>query len=103
MTQEMIKEYLAEYCKGRRRAQNSRIVEQAFNMSGNELRRTVARLRRKNVPVCSGPEGYYYAENAAEVYSTIRQLKLMRSGLDEAIAGLERAFERFGITGRDGG
>ena len=40
--------------------------------------------------------GYYYAETAAEVYATIRSLEKMRSGLDAAISGLERALEKFG-------
>ena len=39
--------------------------------------------------------GYYFAETAAEVYDTIRGLQKMRSGLDAAISGLERALEKF--------
>ena len=37
----------------------------------------------------------YFAETAAEVYDTIRGLQKMRSGLDAAISGLERALEKF--------
>ena len=39
--------------------------------------------------------GYYYAQTAGEVYSTIRNLKKMRSGLDAAITGLEQSLHSF--------
>ena len=48
------------------------------------------------MPIAADRWGYYYAETAAEVYATIRSLEKMRSGLDAAISGLERALENFG-------
>ena len=54
------------------------------------------RLRRKGIPVGSDRGGYFYAVTAGEVYTTIRQLKAMSSGLEAAIHGLEQALERFG-------
>ena len=53
-------------------------------------------LRREGDPIASSGNGYFYAENAAEVYATIRSLKKMRRGLDAAIEGLEMALARFG-------
>lgn len=47
-------------------------------------------------PIAADQRGYYYAETAAEVYATIRSLEKMRSGVDAAISGLERALEKFG-------
>ena len=42
------------------------------------------------------PEGYFYARNAGEIYTTIRSLKDMMYGLSQAVDGLEGALESFG-------
>lgn len=96
MTNETIARYLETGCKGRANVVSSRELERALSISGNELRRRINRLRRDTVPIAADQRGYYYAETAAEVYDTIRSLQKMRGGLDAAIAGLERALEKFG-------
>lgn len=96
MTNETIVRYLEIGCKGRANVISSRELERALSISGNELRRRINRLRRDTVPIAADQRGYYYAETAAEVYDTIRSLQKMRGGLDAAIAGLERALEKFG-------
>ena len=99
MTQIILLEHLKASCAGRKNAQTCEKLEASFHMSGNEVRKMVASLRKKGIPLCSGKEGYFYAASAGEVYATIRELKKMRSGLDEAIAGLERSLERFRKAG----
>ena len=96
MASEQLKNHLKNNCHGRRNAVKSQELEAALQVSGNELRRQVNRLRRNKVPVCSGPEGYFYARNAGEIYATIRQLRQMEKGLNAAIEGLEGALENFG-------
>lgn len=96
MTNETIARYLEIGCKGRANVVSSRELERALGISGNELRRRINRLRRGTVPIAADQRGYYYAETAAEVYDTIHSLQKMRGGLDAAIAGLERALEKFG-------
>ncbi len=96
MTNETIARYLEIGCKGRANVVCSRELERALSISGNELRRRINRLRRDTVPIAADQRGYYYAETAAEVYDTIRNLQKMRGGLDAAISGLERALEKFG-------
>ncbi len=96
MASEQLKNYLRNNCHGRKRAIKSPELEASLNVSGNELRRQVNRLRRNRVPICSGPEGYFYARNAGEIYATIRGLKDMMFGLSQAIDGLEEALESFG-------
>ena len=96
MNEETVNAYLEGNCRGRRHAVSSTRLEQKLNLSGNELRKQVNALRREGVPIASSGEGYYYAENAGEVYATIRNLQKMRRGLDAAIAGLEQALEKFG-------
>ncbi len=102
MTLNQLEEYLNGNCKGRKKAVKSAVLEQNFHISGNELRRRVNRLRKKKRPIGSGPEGYFYAATAAEVYSTIRQLRAMADGLNAAIHGLEDSLEQFGEEAGNG-
>jgi hypothetical protein len=96
MSSEQLKNHLKRNCLGRKNAVKSPELEQALRISGNELRRQVNRLRRKKVHICSGPEGYFYAGNAGEIYATIRSLEIMARGLEHAVEGLEAALENFG-------
>lgn len=96
MNKEKVYGYLSAYCIGRKRVTSSQALEKMLNLSGNELRKQINALRREGVPIASNSEGYFCAENAAEVYATIRSLQKMRRGLDAAIAGLEQAMEKFG-------
>ena len=94
MTKETVALYLENGFKGRRNVISSRELERVLGISGNERRR-INLLRRDTVPIAADQRGYYFAETAAEVYDTIRGLQKMRSGLDAAISGLERALEKF--------
>ena len=96
MSSEQLKNHLKRNCLGRKNAVKSPELERALRISGNELRCQVNRLRRKKVPICSGPEGYFYAGNAGEIYATIRSLEIMARGLEHAVEGLEAALEGFG-------
>lgn len=96
MTQEDLKKYLKTYCHGRENARCSRELEKVFSIRESSLRKMVNGLRRKGVPIASGAEGYYYANNAVEVYATIRELTKLRNGLDASISGLEASMYRFG-------
>ena len=96
MNKEKVCGYLCAYCIGRKRVASSQTLEKTLNMSGNELRKQINALRREAVPIASNSAGYFYAENAADLYTTIRSLEKMRRGLDAAIAGLEQALEKFG-------
>lgn len=52
MASEQLKTYLKSNCLGRSRAMKAAELEQALQISENELRRQVNRLRRKNIPIC---------------------------------------------------
>ena len=95
MKDEELRNYLKRFCFGREHLICSRDLVRQKNLRESDLRKKVNRLRRKAVPIASSREGYFYASNAAELYSTIRQLKEMRAGLDAAICGLEQAMETF--------
>ena len=88
--------HLKSECKGRKNARKSVDLEQSLQISSNELRRRVNRLRREGVPIGSSADGYFYAVTAGEVYATIRQLRAMESSLEAAISGLESSLYNFG-------
>ena len=93
-----LKAYLIANCKGRENAMRGKELKIALNLSGTDLQKLVNRLRRDGVPIASSRDGYFYAQNAAEVYSTIRQLNNMIRGLEAAVRGLEAALEKFQKT-----
>lgn len=97
MNKEKLCDHLRHSALGKRMAVKSEVLEQALNISGNELRKCVNRLRREGVPVGSSRDGYFYAVTAGEVYATIRQLRRMEDGLHAAVCGLEQALDSFGM------
>ena len=103
MNDETLRVYLKNNCYGKSHRIAGSTLEQQLSMCGSDLRKRISRLRRKGVPIASSREGYFYASNAAELYSTIRQLKEMRAGLDAAICGLEQAMETFTEPSDGGG
>ena len=103
MNDEELRDYLKRFCFGREHLICSRDLVRQKNLRESDLRKKVNRLRRKAVPIASSREGYFYASNAAELYSTIRQLKEMRAGLDAAICGLVQAMETFTEPSDGGG
>lgn len=96
MNKEKVRGYLESLCKGKKKLISSSDLESATGLSGNEVRKQINRLRREGIPIASNRYGYFYAETAAEVYATIRNLEKMRRGLDAAIRGLEEALDSFG-------
>ena len=79
---------------------SARTIQADLHMSENELRKHVNWLRRECIPIGSSSNGYYFAETAAEVYDTIKNLRRIRDGIDAAITGLECSMISF--RGGDG-
>ena len=96
MKKDELRYHLLHSCLGKKRAVGATRLRATIHISENELRKAVNRLRREGVPIGSDQTGYYYAQTAGEVYSTIKHLKKMRSGLDAAIEGLEGSLDSFG-------
>ena len=86
---------LKSLCKGKAKAKSGKALQVILRLSRCQLHRYVNRLRREGHPIGSFSGGYYYAENAGEIYSTIKMLKRIVAALEAAIAGLEKALERF--------
>ena len=99
MKEEQLLAHLKSKCYGKQHAVKAVRLAQTLHTGEKELQKAVAKLRRKGIPVASGPVGYYYAATAGEVYATIRQLREMEKGLHASICGLESALERFGERG----
>ena len=102
MKAELLKSYLKDHCLGRKRTIPGAALERTLHLSTKTLQHCVNRLRQEGVPIASSEHGYFYAENAAEDYVTIRRLKKMAATIEKAINGLESAMERFGEGGDSG-
>lgn len=96
MTQEeQLLSYLKGACRGRKYKAGGKELNRTLGISGTNLRKSVNHLRQEENPIASDRSGYFYAQTAGEVYTTIQNLKKMRAGLDAAIQGLERSLNKF--------
>ena len=95
--EELLLAYLKGTCSGRAYRVSGAKLERALHLSDTDLRKHVNRLRRKGVPIASDRSGCFYARTAGEVYTTIRQLRVMANGLEAAIQGLERSMDGFPV------
>ena len=95
MREEQVRTYLRARASGRKRAIKAEKLSQALRIGEKELQKTAAKLRRNGVPIGSGPNGYYYAITAGDVYASIRHLREMEKGLQSSIRGLEESLEQF--------
>ncbi len=91
MLDKKIAEYLKGFHGGESQSITSRELENAFGVSGRELRGIINRLRAEGVPICSFEYGYYYAAVENELNRTIRQLTSRIKKIAEARRGLIRA------------
>ncbi|MDL2293791.1 hypothetical protein LJC60_04085 [Ruminococcaceae bacterium OttesenSCG-928-D13] len=91
MDKDALLHYLKRRCTGQRNAVSSPALEALFRVSGGRLRHSINELRCAGHPICSGDEGYYYAETSAELTATIRQLQSRISKIAGAKNGLVRA------------
>ena len=102
MKRELLKSYLKNNCLGQNRIASSAVLEHALHMGPNTLQHSVNRLRQEGVPIASSGHGYFYAQNAGELYATIRWLKKMVATLEKTIQGREAAMARFKEGGDSG-
>ena len=100
MRKEQLCVYLYKNCRGKKKCANAKITRPDLHMSENDLRKHATRPRRECIPIGSSSNGYYFAETAAEVYNTIKNLRRIRDGIDAAITGLECSMISF--RGGDG-
>ena len=102
MKEEQLLAYLKANCAGRKKRQTRGQLQRKLGLSKDQLTNLVHRMRRKALPIAGGPLGYYYAQNAGEILSTIRWLEKMVRTLLESIDGLAKAMEAFGPMGDAG-
>lgn len=96
MRKEQVLNHIKTRCFGKKATRKSIEIERTLSISGNELRKQVNDLRREGIPIASSRRGYFYAETAGDVYATIRQLEIMKRGIEAAIAGLVSSLDGFG-------
>ena len=101
--EELLLTYLKTNCTGRKNIRTRGQIQRSLGLSKDQLTNLVHRMRCEGVPIAGGPRGYYYAQNAAELDSTIRWLEKIIQTLLKSISGLRKAMELFGPIGSPGG
>ena len=101
--EELLLTYLMTNCAGRKNIRTRAQIQRTLGLSKDQLTNLVHRMRCEGVPIAGGPRGYYYAQNAAELDSTIRWLEKIIQTLLKSISGLRKAMEFFGPIGSHGG
>ena len=96
MKEEQMLAYLKANCSGRGKRQTRAQLQRKLNLSKDQLTDLVHRMRCKGLPIAGGPLGYYYAQNAGDILSTIRWLEKIVKTLLDSINGLTKAMESFG-------
>lgn len=80
---------------GHWRATPSKQLERDLKITGRQLRQVISDLRYMGHPICSGDEGYFFAQTREELEATIRQLNSRIVKIAKARNGLLRALSRF--------
>lgn len=83
--------FLREYKSGVDNAITSTRLSDVFGCTGAEIRRMVSHLRAVGVPICSGHQGYWYADSVEDVEQTIAMYESRISKMLEAVGGLRVA------------
>ena len=87
--------YLEGACRGRAYRVGGKELSRTLHLSRTDLQELVNKLRKDKKPIASDRYGYFYADNAGEVYATIGHLRKMRDSIDAAIRGLEQSMDGF--------
>ena len=96
MKEEQLLTYLKANCAGRKNARTRAQLQRTLGLSKEQLTNLVHRMRCRGVPIAGGPRGYFYAQNAGELHTTIRWLEKMVRTLLKSINGLAKSMESFG-------
>ena len=87
--------YLRENAFGSENAIYGADLGDEFGLVDTQIRRIVNEARRNGVPICSSVRGYYYAENASDINTTIEGLYSRIENVLAAIDGLQGALTQW--------
>lgn len=76
--------YLRCFHSGRENAACNKELRQALDCDERTVRRYIHRLREEGHPICSGQDGYYYADSVEDINETIARLDCMQKKLADA-------------------
>lgn len=81
------------------RAWKGRHIYERLGMVGPHLRHAVHTLRCQGVPICSGPQGYWFAQTADEVRQQIEDGRNRAHSILEWVSALERVHAQIAQRG----
>lgn len=93
MDKELLRDILT-YKVGKENAINSVEIQELFSCKGRYVRELVSELRREGVPICSGVDGYWIANDVTEVEGTIKNLRSRIKAMFALIISLEESLSR---------
>ena len=67
-------------------------IEEMTGLKGTEIRRQINRLRNAGVPIASGQDGYFYANNREELQHTINCFYSRIGEMMTAVKALEAIY-----------
>jgi hypothetical protein len=67
-------------------------LEQAFSLTGSEVRQIVQYARRQSIPIVSSAHGYSMARSSGDLDSTLAHLRERMNSLKYTVIKLEQAF-----------
>lgn len=70
-------------------------IEKALALTGPEIRAGISYLRTLHMPIGSGRNGYFWADNSTELDKTASHLTGRLKRINDTLAGLKRA--KFGL------
>jgi len=97
MDDDRVLKRLKDYHTGHGNAVSGPELSKSLGISNRELRQRINNLRKAANPICSGDEGYFYAQTNEELSHTIRQLMSRVRNIADAKNGLLRAKAQFDI------
>ena len=91
LMEQLVLNYLKTNAVGKANAVKSGEIEKRFGIYGEHLRGAINGLRTDGYPICSGRNGYWYAETVEELIATRNNLKQRIEGIERALGGIENA------------
>ena len=69
-------------------------IQRTYDIKGAEVRQIIHQLRLEGIPICSGPDGYYYPRDRIEATHTINHLRSRAISLFDIVKAMEEHFDK---------
>jgi hypothetical protein len=92
---QILADYLMEFAQGEQNAITAKRLKSMGFGTGVHIRAIVNSLRVNGYPICSSKNGYFFAQNKAEILQTINNLRSRMESIREAFFGLMDCYDSY--------